>query len=795
MNVKKIISTCLAISICSTSLTVSSSAISNFKSTTKASPYSGKVIDIENWVDVNIPNFNGVPYSNPSNTVFYSGKGELKLKINENNRSYFENGGSVVIKINQPKSQLHLNPLDWKNFLSFKPATDNNKLAIIASENSLVPHDIKVLVNKIESIPQSIQTIVPLIAYIAAVLSGHYSPFKHGILTNILMLAPFPIFNLLKSFTINCLVPSAAPLINLIQNVVPSNEIGAKFGVVLTSKDDEIGLDNSPIPKVGDINDKKLEELAKQKKIDQKISDKIKCKPPKSSIFSPSGCKEYEENRNKVTYSQEDIDDLKEQIETKKPDALNKLETSMPIRSGVVCKLDAKNPTQTFRFVINNAIEPHNADLFAIALANPSINLNYNNSSVTFDAFYAYNSDSLRNNISKEIPNDPALAEKVKVLTDTGTSKYWWDRFSNSISQWFTIENIEKLKKSKVLYSDPKFKALLVAQENFIKFSDIDKTFKEKSNDLKLIEDAAIAQMVRDHNPDQQQQVDAYQHAFAALRHNRSPQNIQIFENARTALLNLAPEYNKDQIKLAEKAYNDAQRNYEKALTTYGDPALVQAYQDANKDLEQINRSQNPDPDAQARAQEAVTAAHNRLTESTSSFLDSRVRKIYDEANKPSNNAPNNDNSSLLQGLFSGKGSAKVPDANVQTLQALQQEQAQASAQVTALQQEQAQASAQVTALQRELQALQQAQQAQDQVQRLGNEIRQAQDRVQQLGNKILQTQALQQTLQQAQTALRQPPAQAAGGNVIIQVARGAQKQASGMLSCAWNGFKSFWPF
>ena len=657
MNVKKIISTCLAISICSTSLTVSSSAISNFKSTTKASPYSGKVIDIENWVDISIPNFNGVPYSNPSNTVFYSGKGELKLKINENNRSYFENGGSVAIAINQPKSQLHLNPLDWKNFLSFKPATDNNKLTIIASENSLVPHDIKVLVNKIESIPQSIQTIVPLIAYITAVLSGHYSPFKHGISTNILMLAPFPIFNLLKSLTINCLVPSAAPLINLIQNVVPSNEIGAKFGVVLTSKDDEIGLDNSPIPKVGDINDKRLEELARQIKVGKKIADKFN----RSSLYIPSP------EMDRVKYSQEDIDDLKEQIEAKKPDALNKLETSMPIRSGVVCKLDAKNPTQTFRFVINNAIEPHNADLFAIALANPSINLNYNNSSVTFDAFYAYNSDSLRNNISKEIPNDPALAEKVKVLTDTGTSKYWWDRFSNSISQWFTIENIEKLKKSKVLYSDPKIKALLVAQENFIKFSDIDKTFKEKSNDLKLIEDAAIAQVVRDHNPDQQQQVDDYQNAFTALRHNNSPQNIQAFENARTALLNLAPDYNKDQIKLAEKAYNDAQRNYEKALTTYGDPDLVKEYQQANKELEQINYSQYPDPDEQANAQIKVNIARDRLTESTSSFLDNRVRKIYDEANKPSNNTSNYDNSSLLRyifsSLFSGKGSGSQQPA------------------------------------------------------------------------------------------------------------------------------------
>ena len=445
MNVKKIISTCLAISICSTSITVSSSAISNFKSTTKASPYSGKVIDIENWVDISIPNFNGVPYSNPSNTVFYSGKGELKLKINENNRSYFENGGSVAIAINQPKSQLHLNPFDWKNFLSFKPATDNNKLAIIASENSLVPHDIKVLVNKVESIPQSIQLFVPPIVYTAAVLSGHYSPFKHGILTNILMLAPFPIFNLLKSFTINCLVPSAAPLINLIQNVVPSNEIGAKFGVVLTSKDDEIGLDNSPIPKVGDINDKKLEELARQRKIDKKIADKLN----RSSPYIPSS------EMDRVKYTQEDIDDLKEQIEAKKPDALNKLETSMPIRSGVVCKLDAKNPTQTFRFVINNAIEPHNADLFAIALANPSIKLNYNNSYIAFDAFYAYSSDSLRNNISKEIPNDPALAEKVKVLTDTGTSKYWWDRFSNSISQWFTIQAAQPAAQQPVVAQPP----------------------------------------------------------------------------------------------------------------------------------------------------------------------------------------------------------------------------------------------------------------------------------------------------------------------------------------------------
>lgn len=631
MNVKKIISTCLAISICSTSITVSSSAISNFKSTTKASPYSGKVIDIENWVDISIPNFNGVPYSNPSNTVFYSGKGELKLKINENNRSYFENGGSVAIAINQPKSQLHLNPFDWKNFLSFKPATDNNKLAIIASENSLVPHDIKVLVNKVESIPQSIQLFVPPIVYTAAVLSGHYSPFKHGILTNILMLAPFPIFNLLKSFTINCLVPSAAPLINLIQNVVPSNEIGAKFGVVLTSKDDEIGLDNSPIPKVGDINDKKLEELARQRKIDKKIADKLN----RSSPYIPSS------EMDRVKYTQEDIDDLKEQIEAKKPDALNKLETSMPIRSGVVCKLDAKNPTQTFRFVINNAIEPHNADLFAIAITNPSINLNYNNSSVAFDAFYAYNSDSLRNNISKEIPNDPALAEKVKVLTDTGTSKYWWDRFSNSISQWFTIENIEKLKKSKVLYSDPKFKALLVAQEKFIKFSDIDKTFKEKSKDLKLAQDNAIASALIS-QPNSQQAI-AYNAAFANLHQQggRTSANIQAFEQARNNLLAVVPEQNRQHIELATDAYYDAQRNYEEALTTYGDPALVRAYQDANKDLEQINHSQNPDPDARARAQEAVTAAHNRLTESTSSFLDSRVREIHNEANKPLSKAPN----------------------------------------------------------------------------------------------------------------------------------------------------------
>ena len=659
MNVKKIISTCLAISICSTSITVSSSAISNFTSATKASPYSGKVIDIENWVDISIPNFNGVPYSNPSNTVFYSGKGELKLKINENNRSYFENGGSVTIAINQPKSQLHLNPFDWKNFLSFKPATDNNKLAIIASENSLVPHDIKVIVDKIESIPLSLQLIVPPIVCLVASSFGHFSLTEHSISTNALMLAPFLIFNLLKSFTINCLVPSAAPLINLIQNVVPANEIGAKFGMVLTSKDDEIGLDNSSIPKVGDINDKKLEELARQIKIDKKIADKLK----RSSPYISSS------EVDRVKYTQEDIDDLKEQIEAKKPDALNKLETSMPIRSGVVCKLDAKNPTQTFRFVINNAIEPHNADLFAIALANPSINLNYNNSSVTFDAFYAYNSDSLRNNISKEIPNDPALAEKVKVLTDTGTSKYWWDRFSNSISQWFTIENTEKLKKSKVLYSDPKFKALLVAQENFIKFSDIDKKFKEKSNDLKLIEDAAIAQVVRDHNPDQQQQIDDYQNAFTALRHNNSPQNIQAFENARTALLNLAPDYNKDQIKLAEKAYNDAQRSYEEALTTYGNPDLVKNYQQANKKLEQINYSQYPDPDEQENAQKAVNDARDQLTRSTSSFLDSKVREIYNEANKPSNNTSNDDNSSLLRyifsSLFSGKGSgSQQPDPN-----------------------------------------------------------------------------------------------------------------------------------
>ena len=434
MNVKKIISTCLAISICSTSLATNSSAISNFKSTTKASPYSGKVIDIEKWVDVSIPSFNGVPYSNPCNTVFYSGKGEFKLKIDKDNRSYFENGGSVTITIKQPKSQLHLNPLDWKNFLSFKPATNNNKLAIVSSENSIVPHDIKVLVNKIESTPQSIQAIVPPIIYIAASLSNHFSPSEHSILTNALMLAPFLVFNLLKFFTIKYLATSVAPLINLIQNVVPSKEICAKFGVVLTSKDDEIGLDNSPMPKVGDINGKKLDELARQKVIDRKISDKINCKTPKYSMFSEF------DHREKAIYSKEDIDDLKEQIEARKPDALNKLETSMPIRSGIVCKLDAKNPVQTFRFVINNAIEPHNADLFAIALANPNINLNYNNSSVTFDTFYSYNSDSLINNISKEIINDQILAEKVKILSDTGISKNWWNRFSDSISQWFTMK-------------------------------------------------------------------------------------------------------------------------------------------------------------------------------------------------------------------------------------------------------------------------------------------------------------------------------------------------------------------
>ena len=446
MNVKKIISTCLAISIFSTSLTVSSSAISNFKSTTKASPYSGKVIDIENWVDVNIPSFNGVPYSNPSNTVFYSGKGELKLKINEKNQSYFENGGSVTITINQPKSQLHLNPLNWKKFLSFKPATDNNKLAITSSENSLVPHDIKVLVDKIRSIPAIVQILAPPIAFIAAVQSGHYIPSEHNRSTNALMLTPLVLFNALRYVTVRWLVPCAAPLINLIQNVVPSNEISAKYGVVLTSKDDEIGLDNSLIPKVGDINYKKLEELARQKKIDQKILDKIKCYPSRTY---------YEEIKNSVKYSQEDIDDLKEQIEAKKPDALNKLETSMPIRSGVVCKLDAKNPTQTFRFVINNAIEPHNADLFAIALANPNINLKYNNSSVTFDTSYSYKFDSLVNNISKEIVNDPALAEKVKVLTDTGTSKYWWDRFSNSISQWFTIQAAQPAAQQPVVAQQP----------------------------------------------------------------------------------------------------------------------------------------------------------------------------------------------------------------------------------------------------------------------------------------------------------------------------------------------------
>lgn len=438
MSIKKIISVFLTICICSTLLTIDTFA-NCLMSVNGEVPYAGKAVDINNWVNVTIPKFNGTPLASPDRAVFYSSKGEFKLNITDENRSYFENGGSVIVSLTPSKAKFNLNPLNWSRFLSYKPVDNKNKLDIVVSRKTLLPYDIKSILRKLQSIPFWVRYgAVPILSFLARTF-GFLPTFGEDPVTNILMWCPFILITA-ADYAIEYMPKIFAPVFNLIENVNPSDEISFKYGVVLTSPDDEIGL-NDNLPKVGDVNLKAATELKRQKAEDKKlkdITDNSSLQGTPDYIFTANLANV--RSANAAKYSKYDVDELTKARNAKRPGALNKLKTTVPIREGIICKLDAKHPTQTFRYVINDTLDPNTTGLFSIMLANPTkTGTDVDNSSVIFDAYYSYDISSMGNSISERMKNDPSLSEKVKFLTDTGASDRWFTDFTSSITKWFTI--------------------------------------------------------------------------------------------------------------------------------------------------------------------------------------------------------------------------------------------------------------------------------------------------------------------------------------------------------------------
>ena len=378
-----------------------------------APTYLGKNIDLNSWITYNVPSFNGVPDRVPGDTAFFSNKGEIKLKIDNNNRSYFENGGSLLIYVKKAEKKFHLNPFNWSDFLAYKTENGINSFKINGPSQSLSQlfnGNFFQLFNNILSLiyPNSASSffISSLIFTTLAWCFSWGTAFKFALSS---LFAP----SLVKLATI-----IGAPVFNLLANTNPNN-VNFDYGIVLTDKDDEQVL-NPNLPKEGEINEKALGDWKKQTDKENKILVDNKLKSSEAPLLGGIGIYGPKIPKN-CYYTQQDIDKMKKTIDEHKAITYAKLASSAPINDGFVCRLDKDHPSQTFRFVINNQFpdNPNNVDLFALALQNNYISLTQNDSRVDFIA--AYNAINPNSDVNSRLTNVPLeVQQKINLIQNVG---------------------------------------------------------------------------------------------------------------------------------------------------------------------------------------------------------------------------------------------------------------------------------------------------------------------------------------------------------------------------------------
>lgn len=403
MKIKKIFTSILTFSLLISSLPLYSFANGVIQIEGNVPSYLGKNVNLASWINSTSPTFNGVPSRVPGDEAFYSSRGEIKLNINDQNRSYFENGGSVNVYVKKANNKFHFNPLNWSNFLSYKPENGTNSFKINCPDLS-----------KVESIESTILF--------------HLDLFKHPTIFLLisLLIFYFKTFNSALSFAgisllftiAKKILTNIAPLNNLLNNI-KENKIDFDYGIVLTDEKDEFTL-NPDLPKVGEINQKALKNWKNENDKNKQIlaNNGVKNKDSYSLVGIPFGVSKIPKE---CYYTQVDIDKMKKEKEEHKDIIYNKLVYTSPITDGFVCKLDKDHPSQTFRFVVNNQFlnNPNNADLFALALQNNNMNLVQADSKVNFVA--VYNALSPETELVKRLNNvSPETQQKVNLLTSVG---------------------------------------------------------------------------------------------------------------------------------------------------------------------------------------------------------------------------------------------------------------------------------------------------------------------------------------------------------------------------------------
>lgn len=424
MKIKKFLASILVFTIAISSLSLHVSANTVAQITGNNLVYSGKNVDVASWITSTIPSFNGVPNRVPGDVAFYSGKGEIKLNITDQNRSYFENGGSVKVYVNKACDAWNLNPLHWfSDFLAFGPKNGTNSFSFKIDR----PNPSFFSLSKIIS-PALLDNPLSNLAFFGIdFFLFKYKSGKSGTLFALSYLL-YPAIKRLWKCIFN-------PVYNLADNL-NDNKVAFDYGIVLTDNADETVL-NPNIPKVDDINEKLLSDKQKKEEKEKDILKKYNIKSNDTYYITYTGEYVSKKNPSNYRYTKEDVNKIKKDIEEHKPATYAKLANTRPINDDYVCTLDKNHPSQTFRFVINNQFpgNPNNADLFALALQNNSISLNQDDSKVSF--IVAYNAISPNSYINTRLTNVPEeIQRKINLINNIGTPDTL-SKIYNSIRNFF----------------------------------------------------------------------------------------------------------------------------------------------------------------------------------------------------------------------------------------------------------------------------------------------------------------------------------------------------------------------
>jgi len=411
MKIRKIIASILAATILIVPLSLTTFASSVVQTNVSSKVYPGKNIDLNNWFEVSSkPTFNGVPYRVPGDEAFYSTKGEIKLKIDDNNRSYFENGGALYLYVNKSPDKLHLNPFNWMSLLSYKPESGTNSFKINGPKSSIL-----------EPLNRVISFFTPQSSPWIFLLATSATWWEFGFCKAALFFVLVPLLPVGK----NILDAIIAPLNNLSNNA-NENKLDFDYGIILTDSKDELVL-NRNLPKPGDVNEKKLKDYLKSKNEREATLRKYNINTDFSSFRTPGA-----PNSNECLYNKNEIEEMKKEADNHRAETYQKLVTETPKNDGLIFKLDKDHPSQTFRLVINNQFpdSPNNADLFALALQNNFVSLTQSDSQINFIA--TYNAlDPEKSTIANRLSDvSEGVQQKINRIQNLNTPGFFSKAFS-----------------------------------------------------------------------------------------------------------------------------------------------------------------------------------------------------------------------------------------------------------------------------------------------------------------------------------------------------------------------------